>query len=71
MPIYEFVCNSCDEEFETITSLSGVDDVTCSACGSPDVRKVLSAGTIKTGGGGTELPSFANSGCGGGGGGFS
>jgi putative FmdB family regulatory protein len=66
MPIYEFVCNSCGKEFETITSSAAVSDVTCDACDSKDVRKILSATSFKVGSGGSALPSMAPGGCGGG-----
>jgi putative FmdB family regulatory protein len=43
MPIYEFKCNACKEEFETIVaSFTKVDTVKCSQCGSADVSRMLS-----------------------------
>ena len=63
MPIYEFVCKACGEEFETITSSAAISDVTCEKCSSPDVKKILSAGSFKVGGTSQSLGSAAG-GCG-------
>lgn len=49
MPLYEFHCDGCDEEFEEILAQrDALDDVTCPACGSQDVRKLLSGFTMST-----------------------
>jgi putative FmdB family regulatory protein len=66
MPIYEFICNKCGEEFETILSSTDITDVNCQACKSPDIKKVLSSGSFKVGGSSASLPSSApaSGGCG-------
>ena len=62
MPIYEFVCNSCGNEFEAIVSSTDTTSVSCDSCKSGDVKKVMSASSIKVGGAsGTALPA---AGCG-------
>ena len=40
MPIYEYRCRACDEEFETIVSASTVP--ACPGCQSEDLEKQLS-----------------------------
>ena len=57
MPIYEFVCNKCGKEFETILSSTDISAVTCEACKSLDVKKILSTGSFKVGGGSASLSS--------------
>jgi len=67
MPIYEFICNNCGEEFETILPSTDISAVTCDACKSQDVKKMLSTGSFKVGGGPASLSPVgpAASGCGG------
>ncbi len=44
MPIYEFACQSCGEPFEELVwSASEVDEVVCRRCGSPHVKRKMSA----------------------------
>lgn len=50
MPIYEFICNSCGNEFEAIVSSTDTTSVSCDSCESGDVKKVMSASSIKVGG---------------------
>ena len=59
MPIYEFICNACGEEFETITSAAAISEVTCEKCSSPDVKKVLSTTSFKMG---ASIPSLGSAG---------
>jgi putative FmdB family regulatory protein len=42
MPIFEFVCGKCGEEFERLVFSSGLGDVKCPKCDSDDVTKILS-----------------------------
>ncbi|MBN1572868.1 MAG: zinc ribbon domain-containing protein [Deltaproteobacteria bacterium] len=46
MPIYEYICNSCSEEFEELV-LGSKDDVVCKKCASGDVRKKMSGFAVK------------------------
>jgi putative FmdB family regulatory protein len=41
MPIYEFECEDCGARFEELVAASAV--VPCSACGSAQTRRLLSA----------------------------
>jgi putative FmdB family regulatory protein len=62
MPIYEFICKSCGNEFEAIVSSTDTTSVSCDSCKSGDVKKVMSASSIKVGGSaGSALPA---AGCG-------
>jgi len=63
MPIYEYQCLNCGNNFEVIT-FAGQDeeDVKCSECGLSNVKKLLSAGEIRPAGipkgsGGFQAPS--------------
>ncbi|UCG39381.1 MAG: zinc ribbon domain-containing protein [bacterium] len=51
MPLYEFECSKCGHRFDRVLTLSEVETVkvTCPQCRSAKVKKLMSAGTIKTG----------------------
>jgi putative FmdB family regulatory protein len=52
MPIYEFICNDCWEEFEELVfNLAAIKDVKCPACGSPLVEKKISIFASRAAGG--------------------
>jgi len=43
MPIYEYVCQDCDEKYEKLVrSLSAKVELTCPRCGSHKAEKALS-----------------------------
>jgi putative FmdB family regulatory protein len=43
MPIYEYRCDECDEQFEKfLRSMSAVQELCCPRCGSQHVTKALS-----------------------------
>jgi len=43
MPIYEYVCQDCDEKYEKLVrSLSAKVELTCPQCGSHKAEKALS-----------------------------
>lgn len=48
MPIYEFVCNDCENQFETIV-FSKSEKVTCPKCKSEKIQKKMSCCAFKTG----------------------
>lgn len=53
MPIYEYVCRECGEEFSRIQKMgSDSAGVTCERCGSPDVRRKISSCAVGVGGSG-------------------
>ncbi|MFH2010292.1 MAG: zinc ribbon domain-containing protein [bacterium] len=51
MPLYEYVCDECNEEFESIQSVKDRNDADCPACGKR-ARRVLSGFTVGSSGGG-------------------
>ncbi len=43
MPLFEFVCTTCDKDFEELVrSSNDVQDVICPVCGSTQVKKKIS-----------------------------
>ncbi|MBI2909788.1 MAG: zinc ribbon domain-containing protein [Chloroflexi bacterium] len=42
MPIYEYKCDACGEEFERRVSLAEAKNVCCPKCGAGRPRRVLS-----------------------------
>jgi len=59
MPIYEYRCKECGEEFEKfLRSMSASKDLCCPKCGSQSLAKVISLfGTARTSSGGLSLDS--------------
>ncbi|MCL4817565.1 MAG: zinc ribbon domain-containing protein [Vicinamibacteria bacterium] len=67
MPLYEFVCDACQEKFEQIVP-SFRSEATCPRCGGHEVEKLLSTFAMSSaGGGGERVPAMASRGGGGGG----
>ena len=68
MPIYEYVCSDCGNQFEELVAADSEGTITCPKCGSGETQRVLSAVFSRSGG----LPmADSGGGCGPGGGGFS
>ncbi len=42
MPIFEFACKECQYEFNLLISNADKDQVRCPACGSVNVKQLLS-----------------------------
>ena len=63
MPLYEYVCDSCSEEFESIQPIKERDKADCPNCGRRS-RRLLSGFAIGGGGslGGSSIGSSASSG---------
>ncbi|MEN6356789.1 MAG: zinc ribbon domain-containing protein [Armatimonadota bacterium] len=59
MPIYEFRCKHCGESFEILTSLSRVNEVRCPACGSADIKRLMSMFASHVGGSSAHSDSCA------------
>lgn len=52
MPLFEFECPSCHNEFEELVfSFNGTGDVSCPVCGNSDVKKKISTFASKVAGG--------------------
>jgi putative FmdB family regulatory protein len=68
MPIYEYVCQDCKQEFEVIRSFSQADaPIQCTACGGKDNKRKISVFFAESGGkavSGMSEPSCSS--CGGG-----
>lgn len=67
MPIYEYACDACQCRFEKLVFASDQSEIHCPTCCSPDVRKLISAGSfrpegIPTGKGGFKPPACKPSG---------
>ncbi|MCO4783571.1 MAG: zinc ribbon domain-containing protein [Candidatus Cloacimonetes bacterium] len=41
MPIYEYKCNSCEDTFEIMQSMSAKDLTSCKLCNEEDIRKII------------------------------
>jgi putative FmdB family regulatory protein len=56
MPLYEFKCNKCEQEFDKILTIKEMESVklACPKCESGDVKKLISSGSIKIGLGGYQ-----------------
>ncbi len=65
MPIYEYHCNDCGEDFERL--VFGNEKPDCISCDSSKVNKMMSAcGFVSRGGsGGTVKTAASDSSCGG------
>ena len=64
MPIYEYVCMTCESHFEELVGMGSADPA-CPDCDSSNVRKLLSTFASH---GAAEQPSFSGPMGGGGGG---
>ncbi|TMA52502.1 MAG: zinc ribbon domain-containing protein [Deltaproteobacteria bacterium] len=43
MPLFDYRCAACEQEFEELTSAAAASGVTCPSCASPQVTRLLSA----------------------------
>lgn len=46
MPLFEYVCQSCDHEFEAL--VLGSSEPSCPACGSQELERKISLPAIKS-----------------------
>lgn len=58
MPIYEYRCDNCAHEFETIQKVSDQPLKTCPACSEDALRKKISAAGFRLKGGGWYETDF-------------
>ena len=62
MPIYEYVCATCQERFEKLVRAWG-EALRCPSCDSPSVEKQLSSFAF-AGGNSRNAPAAGGCGCG-------
>lgn len=63
MPIYEYVCGKCHEQFSLFQSIyAGEKDTRCPKCGADEVKKKISAFSCLTFGGFSSAGSSAGHG---------
>ncbi len=60
MPIYEYHCNQCDNEFEKLV-LKSSETIVCPKCKSAKVERLMSTFAFSSGG---KFKSTASSSCG-------
>ena len=58
MPIFEYVCDKCDHEFETLQKVSESPLKICEACGRKGLRKKISAAGFRLSGSGWYETDF-------------
>ncbi len=54
MPLYEYICQSCQHEFEYL--VRGNDKPACPQCGAVKLEKQFSVPAAHSGGQGSQLP---------------
>ncbi len=68
MPIYEYICKSCNEKFDLLQRVNSPEDETrCPKCSSKEVKKVMSSFSCAAGGGFGSAPTLPSGGFSGGG----
>ena len=65
MPQYEFVCKSCNHQFEDIVPIKWEGKVSCPECSSKEIDKKMSVFAINANGASSSAatPSCASGGC--------
>lgn len=58
MPIYEYVCKSCDHTLDALQKISDDPLRDCPACGKPELRRMLSAPRFRLKGAGWYETDF-------------
>lgn len=61
MPLFDFICKSCGNEFETL--VFGSDKPQCPACKSTDLEKQMSSFAVRSGSGKRGNTAGAGSKC--------
>lgn len=62
MPIYEYRCNGCGHELESIQKISDSPLIDCPECQKPELKKLLSAPGFRLKGGGWYETDFKKEG---------
>jgi putative FmdB family regulatory protein len=61
MPIYEYACEGCGHELETLQKMSEAPLVDCPACHQPRLRRLISAAGFQLKGTGWYATDFKGS----------
>ena len=69
MPIFEFVCRGCGQQFEDLMSFVQMEagEASCPECGSKKVERSMSSFATGSSSGVGSAPPCGGGGCGGGG----
>lgn len=59
MPVYEYRCEDCDEEFEAFRSISDESSQRCPSCSSETCKKLISLSSFKLNGEGWAKDLYA------------
>jgi putative FmdB family regulatory protein len=62
MPIYEFECSACGDQFERLQKLSDTDPTVCPKCGAERVKRRLTAPAFRLAGKGWYETDFKKDG---------
>lgn len=62
MPIYEYQCEACDNQFEVLQKISDAPLIECPECKKHTLRKKVSAAAFRLKGGGWYETDFKTSG---------
>lgn len=60
VPIYEYTCDKCGQDFEELVSLSSAENPKCPKCGDRNTHRKMSA--FACGGGGKSSGAFSGGG---------
>jgi putative FmdB family regulatory protein len=64
MPLYEFRCQECKNQFEVlVSSASAAEEITCTKCASRNIKKTISATSFRISSSSNRVPAGALSGC--------
>lgn len=58
MPIYEYQCSNCGATLEALQKMSDAPKVDCPQCGTPNLKKLVSAASFRLKGGGWYETDF-------------
>ena len=62
MPIYEYVCDTCQTRFQKLQSMSFEGDMPCPDCGKPSKRAISVFAAVSKGSNGESM-SLTSRGC--------
>jgi putative FmdB family regulatory protein len=62
MPFYEYQCQACGKQLESLQKISDPPLVDCPACGKPALEKKISAAGFRLTGGGWYVTDFKDKG---------